>query len=121
MDGLETTSATPSVAQAPQFTAPQPTAAPSAPVAMETSSVSSHDSGDKSIMGILKNLNWLEITFGVLGAAALYYTIYYYRYNLVNGDKAKLDMQNKIDALEIKLSDVEKTLTETNTTAQPLF
>jgi hypothetical protein len=71
-------------------------------------------------MGIIKSLNWIEVTFGILGAAALYYTIYYYKYNMTNGDKARKDMQNRIDALEIKLAELkEEENKETATT--PLF
>ena len=121
MEGLDTTVAPSVTPQAPPMAAPTPAPTPNV-APMASVEPTSHESSDGSIMGILKNLNWLEITFGVLGTAALYYTIYYYRYNLINGDKAKLDMQNKIDSLEIKLSDVEKQLTEANTTSsQPIF
>jgi hypothetical protein len=71
-------------------------------------------------MGIIKSLNWIEVTFGVLGAAALYYTIYYYKYNMTNGDKTRNEMQNRIDALEIKLAELKEE-EESNNSAEPLF
>ena len=59
-------------------------------------------------------------TFCILGAAALYYTIYYYKYNLTNGDKTRNEMQNRIDALEIKLADL-KTEEESKKSLDVLF
>ena len=124
MEGLENATVTPSVA--PQVTpmvnptpAPAPVAATQAPqVSAETSFTES--SSDNSLMGIIKSLNWIEVTFGVLGAAALYYTIYYYKYNMTNGDKTRNEMQNRIDALEIKLAELKEE-EESNNSAEPLF
>jgi hypothetical protein len=122
MEGLENATVTPSVA--PQVTPmvnPTPTAAPvSAPTPTPSVEATFNDSSDNSLMGIIKSLNWIEITFGVLGAAALYYTIYYYKYNLTNGDKARNEMQNRIDALEIKLAELKEE-EENKNTATPLF
>jgi hypothetical protein len=122
MEGLENATVTPSVA--PQVTPmvnPTPTAAPvSAPTPTPSVEPTFNDSSDNSLMGIIKSLNWIEITFGVLGAAALYYTIYYYKYNLTNGDKARNEMQNRIDALEIKLAELKEE-EENKNTATPLF
>lgn len=109
MEGIETTpSVTPDVTPAPApvaAPAPAPMAAPAAP-----SMDSNFDDApsDKSLMGIIKSLNWLEITFGIIGATALYYTIYYYKYNMTVADKTKTEMQNRIDALEIKLADIQE-------------
>jgi hypothetical protein len=81
----------------------------------------SESSSDNSLMGIIKSLNWIEVTFGILGAAALYYTIYYYKYNMTNGDKTRNEMQNRIDALEIKLAELKEEEEENKNTATPLF
>jgi len=122
MEGLENATVTPSVA--PQVTPmvnPTPTAAPVvAPTPTPSVEPTFNDSSDNSLMGIIKSLNWIEITFGVLGAAALYYTIYYYKYNMTNGDKARNEMQNRIDALEIKLAELKEE-EENKNTATPLF
>ena len=113
MEGLETTPVTPNVTPdvTPQAPAAAPTVAPSPAVAAApTASMQpsfDESSSDKSLMGIIKSFNWLEITFGVLGATALYYTIYYYKYNMTSADKTRNEMQNRIDALEIKLADMQ--------------
>lgn len=117
MEGIETT---PAPAVTPQVAPPVVNTAPaSAPVsAPAVSTEPNFDSSDNSLMGTLKSLNWLEITFGIAGAIALYYTIYYYRYNMINGDKSRTEMQNRIDALEIKLAELEE---EDKNTPQILF
>lgn len=106
MEGLETTPMTPSVT--PDVAPPAPAPAP-APAAVAPSIEPNFDepSSDKSLMGIIKSFNWLEITFGIIGATALYYTIYYYKYNMTVADKTRNEMQNRIDALEIKLADMQ--------------
>jgi hypothetical protein len=121
MEGLENATVTPSIA--PQVTpmvnpTPTPAAAPTPMPSVEPSF--NESSSDNSFKGIMKSFNWIEITFGVLGAAALYYTIYYYRYNMTNGDKARNEMQNRIDALEIKLAELKEE-EENKNTATPLF
>jgi hypothetical protein len=122
MEVLENATVTPSVA--PQVTpvvnpapaaAPAPTAAPAA----NPEPSFNQSSSDNSLMGAIKSLNIIEVTFGILGAAALYYTIYYYRYNMTNGDKTRNEMQNRIDALEIKLAELKEE--ENNNSAEPLF
>jgi hypothetical protein len=54
----------------------------------------------------LRSLNWIEIGFGILGATALYYAIYYYRYNINQSKAFALSVQNRLDELDIKLADV---------------
>jgi len=122
MEGLENANVTPSVA--PQVTpmvnpTPAPVAATQAPQVSAEPSFS-ESSSDNSLMGIIKGLNWIEVTFGVLGAAALYYTIYYYKYNMTNGDKTRNEMQNRIDALEIKLAELKEE-EESKNSVEPLF
>jgi hypothetical protein len=129
MEGLENATITPSVTPAPAApltAAPQsapaaPAAAPAAPAAAPAPINSSESSSsDNSLMGIIKSLNWIEVTFGIIGAAALYYTIYYYKYNMTNGDKTRNEMQNRIDALEIKLAEL-KTEEESKKTIDAIF
>ena len=86
---------------------PAPAAEPAqaAPASMPTSSSSS-----ESVPDILKSLNWTEVLFGVLGSAALFYTIYYFRYNMNAGQAFQNQIQNKIDDLNIKIADVNSVL-----------
>lgn len=110
MEGLETTPMTPNVTPdvAPQAPATAPSAETVAAPAAPSMKPSFNESpSDNSLMGIIKSFNWLEITFGILGATALYYTIYYYKYNMTSADKTRNEMQNRIDALEIKLADMQ--------------
>jgi hypothetical protein len=107
MEGLEAaTSATvaPAPAAAPAAAAPAPAAAP--PAAPPAAPQSSGGMGS-SIKEAISTMNWTEVIFGVLGSAALFYTIYYYKYNLTMNKTFKAEMQNKIDDLTIKLSDMQ--------------
>jgi len=124
MEGLENATVTPSVA--PQVTpmvnpAPAPAPAPAAPIAASSQTSTSSSSSDESFMGIIKSLNWIEMTFGILGAAALYYTIYYYKYNMKSADNTRTEMQNRIDALEIKLSEIQSEEENKQNSSQTLF
>jgi len=110
MEGLETTTPiTPSVTPDVIPQSPALTATPSTTSAVTSMQPSFDESpSDKSLMGIIKSFNWLEITFGIIGATALYYTIYYYKYNMTSADKTRNEMQNRIDALEIKLAELQE-------------
>jgi hypothetical protein len=123
MEGLENATITPSVTPAPAaplVAAPAVAATPAPASAPAPVTESSSSSSENSLMGIIKSLNWIEVTFGILGAAALYYTIYYYKYNMTNGDKTRNEMQNRIDALEIKLAEL-KTEEENKNTIDAIF
>ncbi len=107
---------TPPVPPAPAAPAP---AAPAQPAFTPPAS----SGGGDNIIDSLKSLNWLEIGFGVLGAAALYFTIYYYRYNMI-ATKSSLDgMQNKVDDLTMKVSDLgsELAASKSSSPSQQLF
>ena len=128
MEGLENATVTPSVA--PQVTpmvntapapASAPAPAPASSMAASSQTSTSSSSSDESLMGIIKSLNWIEMTFGILGAAALYYTIYYYKYNMKSADNTRTEMQNRIDALEIKLSEIQSEEENKQNSSQPLF
>ena len=67
-------------------------------------------SSSESVPDVLKSLNWTEVLFGVLGSAALFYTIYYFRYNMNAGQAFQNQIQNKIDDLTIKIADVNSVL-----------
>jgi hypothetical protein len=94
----------PAAAPAPAAPAPAPAPAPAAaPAPMAPAPM---QSGSTDIKGIMKNLNWVEIGFGILGTTALFYTIYYFRYNINMNKAFKVDIQNKIDDLTIRVSDL---------------
>jgi len=105
MDGMTSTPVNPAPAPAP---APAPVPAPS-PAPMQAQMVPSQPTGSR-ITDVLKRMNMLEIGFGIVGAAALYFTIYYYRYSMTMSKGVTQKLQNKLDELEIKVSDVQSAL-----------
>jgi hypothetical protein len=103
--------AAPIAATAPVAAAPVVAAAPQVAPQMP------QNSGGSGIMDVLKNLNWLEVGFGILGTAALYYTIYYYKYNITLSNTFRNEMQNKLDEVTIKMQDISSVLDSKNNTA----
>lgn len=102
MDGLTATPVNPAPTSAPvPASAPTITPAP-APAPAPSSGV--------KIADIFKRSNMIELGFGVLGAAALYFTIYYYRYSMTMSKSMSADFQNKLDDLEIKVGDLQSVL-----------
>jgi len=99
-----TSTAAPVVATAPVAApAPAPAApAPAAPMAAPMTPPSS--SGNFS--DVFKRMNWIEVGFGVLGTAALYYTIFYYKWNITMSKTFNNEIQNKVDELTMKIADV---------------
>jgi hypothetical protein len=105
----EATSATaPAPAAAPTpAAAPAPASTPAPASATAPAPESSGGGFASSIKEAVSTMNWTEVVFGILGSAALFYTIYYYKYNLTMNKTFKAEMQNKIDDLTIKLSDLQ--------------
>ncbi|MBM3201306.1 MAG: hypothetical protein FJZ56_02735 [Chlamydiae bacterium] len=113
-------------ALAPVATAPMPTPAPAPTMqnggmSMQNGGMSMGGSG--KVTDILKRINVVELGFGVLGAAALYYTIYYYRYNLTISKTFRNEIENKVDDLSIKVTDVQSAVErdKTKETTQGFF
>lgn len=104
----------------PEQTPAAPPAAPAAPQAPPMQTPAPSSSGSQSLQGILKSLNWTEIAFGVLGAAALFYSIHYFSYNMNANKSFQTQVQNKIDDLNIKLQDIESVVNKTQTQTQSL-
>lgn len=93
----------------PPIEAPQPQA--QAPTPMATPTPTPQSSGG-SVTDIFKEMNWIEVGFGILGTATLYYAIYYYRYN-INQNKFLIEkLQNQIDDSNMKIADMESALIE---------
>jgi hypothetical protein len=86
-----------------------PIATPAAPVTATsaptyTAPTTSDGGGGDSFTDILKGLNWVEIGISLLGVTALVYTISYFRYNFKIVKPEMANMQNQIDDLTIKVS-----------------
>jgi hypothetical protein len=105
MDGL--TSAPVNAAPA---AAPAPAPAPAAPAAAPMQPMMQQPTSGSKIGDIFKRMNMVEIGFGILGATALYFTIYYYRYHMTMSKSLAVDLQNKVDDLEIKVSDMQSAM-----------
>lgn len=86
---------------------PAPAPAPAPAAAPMPAAAPAPRGGMDSVRDAMRTMNWTEVIFGVLGSAALFYTIYYYKYNLTMNKTFKTEMQNKIDDLTIKLADLQ--------------
>lgn len=97
---------TPTPAPAPVTTpAPAPMVAQPNVQMADGGNVSS-DSGSGSsngITGFLKDLNWLEVGFSILGVSALAYVIYYYRFKLQQDKLINNELQRQIDEIKMNL------------------
>ena len=93
---------TPALAQATTTTAPA--VSTSAPMTAPT--YTSNSSGSGSLSSMFRNLDLIQVGFGVLASATLYYALYYYRYNVNQSKAFALNIQNRLDELDIKLADV---------------
>lgn len=102
MDSLTQTAA------ATSATVPQPPMAVPTPTPMATGSLVPASSGKMSVTEMLKELNWVEVGFGILGAAALYYTIYYYRYKFDYEKNLGITLQTDIEDLNDRMDEIEK-------------
>jgi hypothetical protein len=107
MDAMNNATTSTTTASATPMVAPEPAPAP-APVS--TPMVSSPTPSRFDFRDFFRNINLLEIGFGILGSAALYYTIYYYRYDINKNKGFKSEVENKIDDLDIKISDLQSAL-----------
>ena len=101
----------------PASSSAAPVAAPPAPipeagVAAATPAPAPAPSGGSSsstsnIKDLLSDLNLTEVMFGILGTAALYYSIYYFRYQVGSLKSMNNEIQNKLDDLSIKVLDIQ--------------
>jgi hypothetical protein len=123
MEGLEN-SVSPAAAPAPAPAAsPAPTPAP-APVAaapMPNPSPEIGGNGSDSFMDTLKSLNWTEVVIGALAVGALFSVIYYYRYNLKFKKSFANELQNKVDEITMKVSDISSALDKDKVNATQSF
>jgi hypothetical protein len=111
MEDNQQSSAAANPAPPPPPIAPPPAPSPEpAPAATPAAPAPAQASG--SFVEMLKR-DAVFIAFGIVGATALYYMIYYYRFNLNNGKAFQTSVQNQIDELKIGLSDVNSKNTQT--------
>lgn len=107
----------------PQAAAPA-AAPPPAPVemtpAVQQAPMPQTNEGGGSVMETLKGLNWVEVGFGILGTAALFYAIYYYKYSITSAKLVETRMQNQLDELNIKIADFQSVLEAKKTTTNNL-
>jgi hypothetical protein len=105
-----TTTPTPNATPTPQAVAtPTPTPTPMAtpdvatpqPMTMENGGAtpSSSNSGGS----FFSSINWLEVSFSILGVAALSYVIYYYRFKLKQDKLIDNELQRQIDELKMNM------------------
>jgi len=67
-----------------------------------------------------KGLNWIEVGFGILGSATLYYTIYYFKYK-IQFNKQQKDIENRLDSITMDVSDLKdaQAAAEKSASSQP--
>ena len=101
---------------APEVVATPPVA-PVAPAYQPPASTPPSGGSGESIMDTIKGLNPVEIFFGILGTAALFYAIYYYKNQKSN--QLRIDaIQSKLDELVISQSDLSGKIELLNASSQ---
>ena len=99
VENASSAAANPSPAPAPA-PAPAPSPAPAA-APMPTPS-----SSGESFMDMVKS-NAVPILFGGVGLTALFWVIWYYRFNLNTAKGYQTSFQNQLDDMKIELSDLK--------------
>ena len=90
---------------------PTPAPAPAAPApAYNDGGTTAPTGGGGTITQTFKNLDWVQVGFGVLGSAALFYAIYYFRYNIQMNKTFVKSVEARMDELTIKVADVSSVL-----------
>ena len=108
---MDATTPTPT-ATAP--TTPSVEATPPAPPppAMPQMAQGGSTSSGGGLKDTFKNMNWVEVGFGILGATALFYAIYYFRYNINNQKTFVKNMEGKVDDLTIRMHDISSAMSQ---------
>lgn len=89
---------------APAQAPPVPAQTEQQPMASPMQSMSDNASG-MTFKAFVASMNFVEISFGLVGATALFYTIYYYR-NKLQIDKLMTNkLQKQIDEINITMQD----------------
>ena len=102
VENASSAAANPSPAPAP---APVPAPAPAAPTT-EPAALAPSSGGGGSFMDMVKK-EAIPILFGGVGLTALFWVIWYYRYNLNTAKGYQTSFQNQLDGMKIELSDLK--------------
>lgn len=62
------------------------------------------------VVDTLKNLNWIQVGYGILISYATFLGIYYFRYNIKMTKSFVSNVENKIDELDIKYADLSSVI-----------
>lgn len=106
---MDATTPTPTAITTPSVEA-TPTAPP--PPAMPQMAQGGSTSSGGGLKDTFKNMNWVEVGFGILGATALFYAIYYFRYNINNQKTFVKNMEGKVDDLTIRMHDISSAMSQ---------
>lgn len=68
--------------------------------------------GGGSLDSFFRGVNWVDVGILMLGTAALYYTIYYYRIKIKAQKRELADMSNKLDMMDAKVLALQKSAQE---------
>lgn len=60
------------------------------------------------VVGFLKGLNWVQVGFMMLGSAALFYTMYYYKVQLSRNKLINDKLQKQIDEVKMNVQSTMK-------------
>lgn len=96
-------------------TTPPMTAANGGTTPASTSGGSFQDSLKKAVS------NPVQIGFGIITTAALFYAIYYFQYNIRFSKTFVKSVENKMDELDMKYADVVSKLNKQETTQQDIL
>lgn len=109
---MDATTPTTPTATAPPTPSVEATPPPTPPPAMPQMADGGTTSSGGGLKETFKNMNWVEVGFGILGATALFYAIYYFRYNINNQKSFVKNMEGKVDDLTIKMYDVSSAMSQ---------
>ena len=106
-----TSTPTPNVTPTPSAVAtPTPTPTPTPdmsspqPMTMANGGSTQDGNGSSNNSGsFFGSLNWLEVSFSILGVAALSYVIYYYRFKIKQDKLINNELQREIDELKMNM------------------
>lgn len=87
---------------------------PTPPMPMPAAPQMSSGGVTGSVNDFFRGVNWVDVGILMLGTAALYYTIYYYRIKIKAQKRELADMGNKVDMMEAKVSAIQKQQQEQN-------
>jgi hypothetical protein len=101
-----TSTPTPSAVATPTTPTPTPMATPDMssqqPMTMANGGTT-QDSGKSNSGSFFGSLNWLEVSFSILGVAALSYVIYYYRFKIKQDKLINNELQRQIDEIKMNM------------------